>query len=186
MAQHKIRILLGGELANLYELGWISADLSQLVEFSQLLEGEKSERAERFFGEKARPFNRFANISDIRERRPEIVEVKKGSIELTLAGVGIAAAIIMPLVQVAVQRRLTAANEAVHFEVSPQDQTLKQMLDDYQSGQLGHGTDGLGTLFYLLERRTYDVRVLAENVYLINHTIERYSQRIVRTIRKNM
>jgi len=91
MKNFKIRIYFGSELANLYELGWISADLSQLIEFSELVESGEQARAEKFFGEKSRPFNRYAAINKDREKRPEIIDVQNGSIELLIAGTSLGA-----------------------------------------------------------------------------------------------
>lgn len=38
----------------------------------------------------------------------------------------------------------------------------------------------------ILAQRNYDVSILANNIYLIEHVVEKYSQRIVKTIKKNM
>jgi len=186
MDDQEIRLYFGGELANLYELGWISTDLSQLIEFAELVESGKRERAEKFFGEKARPFNRYVALTEKREKRPEIVDVKKGSIELIIAGTSVAAAVIMPLVQIAVQRHFAAKDETVTFELSPQDQGLRRVMDAYERGDFGQGIDGLNMLMSVLQQRNYNVSVLANNVYLIEHVVEKYSQRIIKTINKNM
>ena len=186
MDDQEISIYFGGELANLYELGWISTDMSQLIAFSELVETGNIERAEKYFGEKSRPFNRYVSITEKREKRPEIVEVKKGSVELIIAGATLAAAVIMPLVQIAVQRHYAAKSEAVTFQLSAQDQGLRRVIDAYECGDLGQGRDGLEMLMSVLQQRNYDVSVLANNIYLIEHVVERYSQRIIKTINMNM
>lgn len=91
----------------------------------------------------------------------------------------------MPLVQVGVGALLRKVDTTVTFEVTPDDQILKQLLDDFQKGNLGRGTEGLNTLFYLLEQRNYNVRVLADNVFLIDRAVDRYARRIARTIRRS-
>ena len=62
MIENKVKIYFGGDLTNLYEIGWLSSDLSQLIDFAELVEEGKEERTEKFFGEKARPFNRYTKI----------------------------------------------------------------------------------------------------------------------------
>ena len=52
MDDQEISIYFGGELANLYELGWISTDMSQLIEFSELVEVGNRERAENILAKK--------------------------------------------------------------------------------------------------------------------------------------
>jgi len=185
MKIYQIRIYFGSELANLYELGWISADLSQLIEFSELVENGEEERAEKFFGEKSRPFNRYAAINKDREKRAEIVDVKNGSIELLVAGTSVAVAVIMPLVQIAVQRYFAKLDETVTFELSPQDKGLRDIMNAYENGKFGEDTEGLKVLMSVLQQRNYNVDVLENNIYLVEHVVEKYSQRIIRTIKKN-
>lgn len=186
MYDQEIKLYFGGDLANLYELGWISIDLSQILEFAELVEGDEYDRAEKYFGENARPFNRYVSLTEGRRKRPEIVDVRKGSIELVIAGASVAAAIIMPLVQVAVQRYFAERNEVVDFEFSPQDQGLKKIMEAYERGDYGRGVDGLNALMSVLQQRNYNVSALANNTYLVEHVVEKYAQRIVRTIKKNM
>jgi hypothetical protein len=113
MEENAVKIYFGGDLTNLNELGWLSSDLSQLVDFSELLNSEDLERTEKFFGVKARPFNRYVKVLDKSHKRPEIVDVRKGSVELVIAGCGVAATVIMVLVQIAVQRYFTNKDEEV-------------------------------------------------------------------------
>tara|TARA_Y100001956_G_scaffold23163_1_gene22839 strand:+ start:571 stop:1140 length:570 start_codon:yes stop_codon:yes gene_type:complete len=185
MDEKEVRIYFGGDLTNLYEIGWLSSDLSQLVEFSELLEDGKLERTEKFFGEKARPFNRYTKIVDKPYKRPEIVDVRKGSVELVIAGCSLAAAVIMPLVQIAVQRHFAQKDEVVSFEISPQDPNLRSIMDAYASGQFGRGSEALSALMAVLQRRNYNVTILEQNIYRIEHVVEKYSQRMVKTIEKN-
>lgn len=185
MEENEVRIYFGGDLTNLYEIGWLSSDLSQVIDFTELLESEDFERTEKFFGEKARPFNRYTKVVNKPHKRPEIIDVRRGSVELVVGGVAAAAAILMPLVQISVQRYFEQRDEEVSFEVSPQDESLKRMMDSYARGDFGRGREGLTALFALLETRNYNVRVLSQNVYLVEHVVEKYAQRIVRTIKKN-
>ena len=185
MDNFKIRIYFGSELANLYELGWISTDLSQLIEFSELVKTGQQDRAEKFFGEKSRPFNRYTALTKKREKRPEIVDVQNGSIEMVIAGASVAVAVIMPLVQIAVQRYFAKLDETITFEISPQDKALSKIMNAYEKGDFGEDSEGLKVLMSVLQVRNYNVDVLANNIYLIEHVVDKYSQRIIRTIKKN-
>ena len=185
MEEYEIRLYFGCELANLYELGWISSDLSQLMEFSKLLEDGNSRRANKYFGKQARGFNRYFSITEEREKRPEIIDIRKGSIELVIAGATLAASIIMPLVAIAVKRYFDAKDETMTFELSPKDPALKRMIDAYEKGDFGQGIEGLTMLVELLGQKNYSVTIKAKDVYLIEHVIEKYSQRIIKTIKKN-
>ncbi|HOY88060.1 MAG: hypothetical protein V9G21_07820 [Methylotenera sp.] len=183
MGEQDIRIYFGNNLTNLYELGWISTDLNQLIEFSKLVESGELEQAEKYFGENARPFNRYVALNRKLEKRPEIVDVKGGSIELVISGVSLLASIIMPLVQIAVDRYFKANGEEVTFELSPKDQNLKEIMSAYEEGYFGQGRDGLTYLVSLLQQRNYNVNVIANNIYLIDHVVDKYAQRIIKTIK---
>ena len=185
MEENEVKIYYGGDLTNLYELGWLSSDLSQLIDFTELVESGDKTRTEKYFGEKARPFNRYTKIVSKPHKRPEIVDVRKGSVELVIAGCSVAAAVIMPLVQSAVQRHFTQEGEELSFEISPEDEGLQRIISAYANGDFGRGTEGLETLMSILQQRNYNVTILAQNIYLVEHVIEKYSQRMIKTIKKN-
>lgn len=185
MENNEVKIYFGGDLTNLYEIGWLSSDLSQLVDFAELIESGEKDRTEKFFGEKSRPFNRYTKIVDKPHKRPEIVEVRKGSVELIIAGCTLAAMVIMPLVQIKVQEYFRLRNEEVSFEISPQDTSLNRIMNAYENGDFGRGTEGLNMLMAILQQRNYNVTFLAENVYLVEHVVDKYSQRMIKTIKKN-
>ena len=182
---HKIKIHFGGELANLYEVGYLSIDLYQLITFSDLIEQGEIEKAKEYFGKKPKPMNRYHSLLKISKAKSEIVDVRKGSIELMIAGISVSAAIIMPLVQVVAQKYLNHRCATVTFEFSPQDESLKRMIDAYAKGEFGRGQEGFDTLFTLLQRRNYNVSCLSENIYQVEYVVDKYAQRMVRTINRN-
>ncbi|MCK7632645.1 MULTISPECIES: hypothetical protein [unclassified Shewanella] len=185
MEDNEVKIYFGGDLTNLYEIGWLSSDLSQLVDFAELVESGEKERTEKFFGEKSRPFNRYTKVVDKPHKRPEIVDVRKGSVELIIAGCSVAATVIMPLVQIAVQRYFAARDEEVSFQISPKDTNLQRIMNSYANGDFGLGTEGLTMLMAILEQRNYNVTLLAQNIYLVEHVVDKYAQRMIKTIKKN-
>ncbi|MFT5758851.1 MAG: hypothetical protein ACI9LM_003599 [Alteromonadaceae bacterium] len=159
--------------------------LSLLIDFTELVESGDQERTDKYFGEKARGFNRYTKVVGKPHKRPEIVDVRKGSVELVIAGCSVAVAVIMPLVQIAVQRYFTQRDEELSFEISPQDISLQRIMSAYANGDFGRGSNGLGTLMSVLQQRNYNVTLLAQNIYLVEHVIEKYSQRMIKTIKKN-
>ena len=185
MTDHKIKIYFGNELANLHELGWISTNLSQLLEFSELLESGKADQAEKLFGNKARPFNRYTPVAELKDDKPRIIDVQNGSIELVIAGASLTASVIMPLVQIAVQRYFRKEDENITFQLSPQDKGLSNIMTAYEKGEFGEDNEGFVLLISVLKERNYNVDYLAENTYLIEHVVDKYAQRIIRTIKKN-
>jgi len=102
-----------------------------------------------------------------------------------IAGASVAVAVIMPLVQIAVQRYFAKQDETITFELSPQDKGLRKIMNAYEKGEFGEDREGLEVLMSVLQKRKYNVDVLANNIYLIEHVVEKYSQRIIRTIKKN-
>jgi len=181
----EIKIYFGGELSNLFELGYISTDLHQVIAFCSLLEADDIEQAEKYFGDKSRPLNRYVTISESAKRKSAITDVKKGSIELTLAGIGVVGTYIMPLVAERVNKYFEERDEVVQFQISAKDENLSRILRNYEKGQYGNNQEGLDRLMAYLKQADYDVSIISDNTYLVEHVIEKYSQRIIRTIKKN-
>ncbi|TYB32385.1 MAG: hypothetical protein FXF49_11800 [Flexistipes sinusarabici] len=106
--EEKITIYLGGDLAHLYELGYISTDLHQIAAFGEMVEEGRTRDVERFFLKKRpTPINRYTNLmGEKRRRKTEVLEVKPGSIELLLGVSTLVASLVMPLVAIRVNREL--------------------------------------------------------------------------------
>lgn len=178
----KLRIYFGTELANLYDVGYLTSDLYQLFTFSELLEQPDRELTERWFGEKARPFNRYAGVLEKYRKSSEIREAKKGSLELTVAVGSLLTSIIVPLAVIYVQRDL--GPRQVAFEISVDDPNIEQALRTYASGGFGSGPQGLELLFAALRQMKYNVHLQAQDAYVVHNVLNRYAQRMVKTIDK--
>jgi hypothetical protein len=184
MPERTVSVRFGSEIANLHDLGYIATDLHQIVAFADLLaEGHVSE-VQKYFGEDARPFNRYLGIIGRYREHSEIVDAHKGSVELVLSGLSLLASLVMPLVAIEVRRRVEQAGKSVSFEVSPDDPVLRRVLDAHANGDFGSGQPGLETLFAVLKSRGYRVEIRGEDLYAIEHVVDRYAQRIVRTVQK--
>lgn len=183
----QISLCLGGELANLHGLGWIATDLNQLIELSDLLESGQHETARHFFGAEARPFNRYKRFAGTPRRRPSQLNLRDdGSLELVISELGVAAAILVPLVQSAVAQQFNGADEPVGFRLTPKDPGLKRVMQAYDRGDFGEGSDGLNTLAFVLEELSYEVPYLVTSAPVIEHAVNKYARRIARTIRKSL
>lgn len=186
MSKQSIEIYFGSEIANLYDLGYITTDLYQIFAFSDLLEKKDSAKVEKYFGDKARPFNRYLTAFEKYKKESSIVDVQKGSIQLLIDNAPLIAAIVMPIIAIRVQSYFTEKNKEIKFELSPKDKGLKKIMNAYAKGDFGSGNDGLQTLFSVLEARNYSVSISADDAYAIEHVVDKYSQRIVKTIDKHM
>ena len=182
----EVEVYFGNELARLYEIGYITTDLYQLAALSDLIESDRGEKIDQFFGPKPAPINRFSNLTNKERTRSEIIHVREGSVELVVAVAGVTAAVLMPLVSIEVNRRLRRQGINVEFEISPSDQNLKRILAAYEDRVFGGGNDGLELLFAILRERGYNVTIAGPNQYRIQHAVNRYANRIVKTIKKNM
>ena len=179
-----IRIKFSEDALNLYVVGYLSVDLHQLAIFSHLLETQEIDKAEAYFGKGAFSPNRYSRVYDTRAVSTNIKRVKEGSLELVVDVTGTIAQILMPLLAIWIDRRLNRRGERVIFEVDPTDRTLTRLLDAYQDSVLGDGDASFEYLMGLLQQSGYDVRVLGRNAFLIEHVLDRYAQRAVRTIKK--
>ena len=179
-----ITIYFGDNLANLFDVGYISTDINQLISFTTLLEEDNIEDINKYFINNKFGLTRYSKIL-AHEKKARISDVKKGSVELYIAGAGLLASIIMPIVAIKVQQYFNERNETVQFQINAQDQNVQRLLRRYEAGDFGRGQEGLDRLFRNLQYANYDVQIQNNNIYLIEQITNKYSQRIVRTIKKN-
>ena len=184
MSERNLSVRFGDEIANLHDLGYITTDLYHLVAFADLMTEGRTTEAEKYFGEDARPFNRYLGIMGESRGHAEIIDARKGSVELLLSGLGLLASLVMPLVAIEVRRRVERSGKTVSFQISPDDPGLTRLLDAYADGEFGTGQPALEMLFAVLRSRGYSLELRGEDVYAIEHVVDRYAQRIVRTVEK--
>lgn len=179
----ELRIYYGGELANLYDVGYLSTDIYQLIAFSELLSQHKDNEVERWFGIGARPFNRYATVLEKYRRSSDIREARSGSLELVIASATLISSVIVPLIAIYIQKRLETP-KSISFEVSVKDPRLQHLLNMFAEGAFGHGARGIDQLFKELQERGYNVTLRANDAFVIHGTLEKYAQRMVRTIER--
>ncbi|MBM7661716.1 hypothetical protein JOC85_002519 [Bacillus mesophilus] len=183
--EFELTIKINKEKNTLFELGYISLDILQLVVLGELIEQEKTEKAEDIFLKK-KPYGYFTRDSlFLREykERAIIKELRKGSIILVISGISATAAIINLIVQHKV-RKNTHKNETIYFEVSSNDDRLNDLLESYDNGNYGKGGEGFKWLNKQLLQMGYSVRLKDKDAYIIEKVSEEYKNRIIKTIKK--
>jgi hypothetical protein len=181
MAQ-SLRLRFKDGLLNLHDVGYFSVDIYQLIAFSEALAAGDVAEAERWFGEKSRPFNRFASVLERYARKSNVTDARRGSIELEIAVASLAATIVVPLVQVYVQRAI--GNRDINFEIGVDDQVVRRAIDAYAAGAFGQGPRALEGLYEHLRQRERDVKLIGDNSLLIDGVLTRYAKRMIRTIKR--
>jgi hypothetical protein len=186
MMDQQVNLCLGGDLANLHSLGWIATDLHRLIELSDLLESGDQEPLERYFGPQARPSNRYKSFTANGHRPLTDISLQDdGTLALNIPCLSVAGAIVMPLVQTAVLRLLEKSATPQEFRLTPTDSSLKRVMQAFERGDFGSGSEGLNTLAFVLAELNYKVDFLASNAAIVEHSVDRYATRIARTIRKH-
>lgn len=179
----ELRIYFGDDVANLYDVGYLSTDIYQLIAFAELVDRKQDKDIERWFGDEARPFNRYATVLDKYRQSSGIREAKGGSLELVVAVSSLISSIVVPLVVVYVQRQLDGQNSrTISFEISVKDGRLQQLITMFAEGHFGQGPRAIEGLFQALRDRGYNVTLRASDAYVIDDTLHRYSRRMVKTI----
>jgi hypothetical protein len=89
------------------------------------------------------------------------------------------------LVQTAVAKLLQKTDTLADFRLTPADSGLKRVMQAFERGDFGSGSEGLNTLAFVLAELNYKVDFLASNAAIVEHSVDRYATRIARTIRKH-
>ena len=181
----EVRVYFGGQIANLYDIGYLSTDLYQLIAFSELIDQKEDKDIERWFGDKSRPFNRYASVLDKYRKSSEISEARGGSLEIVVQVAALISSIVIPLVAVYIQLQNShAVNNSVSFEISVKDPRLQHLLELFREGHFGRGAEAIDSLFQALKERGYDVELRSGDAFVIHDTLQKYSQRMVRTMQR--
>ncbi len=186
MENQQLKVYFGSGIANLYDVGYLATDIQQIITFAEMINESDFESAEKYFGEKVKGLNRYAKPLEKYGKSSEITDVRKGSLELIVSGMAVAAAIIVPIAIAKVQHQLAQEGLETTFEISPEDENLKTHINAYASGEYGTGMEALNFLFEMLSRLNYNTSVVAEHVYRIEHVTDKYAGRMVKTIKRNV
>ena len=115
----ELQIRFGGALANLYDVGHLTVDLYQLIAFAELLEQKDDVTIQRWYGDKARPFNRYALPLEKYRESSRIRDAKAGSLDLVVSVASLLSSVIVPLVVLYLQNENEAKslNPGGHFKL---------------------------------------------------------------------
>ncbi|OBR91577.1 hypothetical protein CLRAG_29410 [Clostridium ragsdalei P11] len=182
----KLRIHLDFGDNSLYDLGYLSIDIYQLIVFSRLIEDNDRHSLEKYFYGSRRSFMLTRNSSILKKYRnsANVEHMEDGSIVIDIAQVGLVATIIVPFVAMYVQEQIKKYSEEVTFEINSQDKQLQKIIEEVGQGYFGLEDEGLKWLLNMLENRGYSIEVINKDVYRINKVMTNYQRRIVRTIKK--
>ena len=186
MEDQELKIYFGSKIANLYDVGYLSTDIQQLIAFSDLISESDVDSLDKYFGEQIKGLNRYAKPLEKASRQSQISDVRSGSIEFVLQAVGVAASIIVPIAIFKAQSQLKKEGIDIKFEISPSDKNIVKYLNAYEKGDYGTGLDALNFLFEMLSKLNYNTSVISDNAYRIEHVTEKVAQRMVKTIRRNL
>lgn len=179
----RIKFDLGAN--SLYDLAYLSLDIYHLIVFCELLQPKDIEALEKmYYNPRMYSLTRYNRILQEFSKKAEVKDVKNGSIELVVAGVSTIAAIVVPFIAVSVQRKMNREDARLIFEISAEDEVLSRLIDEVGQGYYGRGEDGINWLLQVLAQRGYILEILGENAYKISKVLDRYEQRIIKTIKK--
>lgn len=183
--QNEIKIYFGDDLANLFDVGYISTDIHQIISFTSLLEENNIEDINKYFLHNKYGLTRYSKVlSQEKMKKSRISDVKKGSIELVIASASLASSILMPIIAIKVNKYFEQRAEVVNFNIKVNDVRLQQLLDNYEQGYFGDGDRGLQNIIDLISNAGYNIDIISNNTYTVEDMLDKYTKKIVKTIKK--
>lgn len=181
MKNNTMKVKIDMEELSVYELGYLTVDISQLLVFCKLLEERDNELLNKsFFNDNPFRLTRDSKVLKDYAYDFEVVDINKGCIEIIIGGVGAAATVIMPFVMHEVKKR----NSKYKFLIDSTDKDLKDLLDAFEKiKKKGEDEENLKWLMEMLHYRGYDIDISPDNIYKIQKVIGIYARRIERIIR---
>lgn len=171
----------------LLELTNMTTDLNHLIIFGEMLADEVNPEIIKAYFYPPKKFMLDRDNQRVKKYSEKIVikDIKKGSIEIVIGSISIISAVVLSLLSPYMADRYNRANEKIEFNVSVEDKELNKLLDEYSERYYGDGDEGFENLQELLIMKGYSIKIMGKNQYLIEHVINEYVQKIVRTIKKN-
>lgn len=183
--QNKMRIYFGDDLANLFDVGYISTDIHQIISFTLLLEENNIEDINKYFLHNKFGLTRYSKVlSQEKMKKSRISDVKKGSVELVIDSANLVSSILVPIVVIKVNKYFEQRAEVVNFNIKVDDIRLQQLLDNYEQGYFGDGDRGLQSIINLISDAGYSIDIISNNTYTVEDMLNMYTKRIVKTIKK--
>ena len=171
-----LRVKLNVAEPTLYELSFFSLDLLRLSVVSSLVDEAQSIGESKSTGESklvsAKNIDRtYQNRSSLasyykkHKKDIQVKEFKEGSIELVIAGVGIAAAVIIPTILYYLNKKNQEENQMVNFTVDSQDPDINEFLGKVQNRDFGSFDDCFDYICQTMISRRYSFEAISDNTY---------------------
>jgi len=178
----KIRIEI--ENFSMYELGYLSVDLAQLLFFCVLLADRDYEKLYKYFGDEDnyQQYRLTRNSGEFKEysRRIEILEVNKGSIEYLLQNAPALISLILAVISI----KVAIKTKEYKFYYDIQDVNIDELLDTFEGNKKsGLDTEQYNWLVGMLNHRGYKIEVSSHDIYLIDKVTDQYAKRFERIIK---
>jgi len=171
-----LRVKLNVAEPTLYELSFFSLDLLRLSVVSSLVDEAQSIGESKSTGESklvsAKNIDRtYQNRSSLasyykkHKKDIQVKEFKEGSIELVIAGVGVAASVILPTIFYYLNKKNQEENQMVSFTVDSQDPEINRFLGEVQNRNFGSFDDCFDFIRQTMIRRGYSFEAISDNTY---------------------
>ncbi|AZQ83859.1 hypothetical protein EKO29_07355 [Colwellia sp. Arc7-635] len=171
-----LRVKLNVAEPTLYELSFFSLDLLRLSVVSSLVDEAQSIGESKSTGESklvsAKNIDRtYQNRSSLasyykkHKKDIQVKEFKEGSIELVIAGVGVAASVIIPTIFYYLNKKNQEENQMVNFTVDSQDPEINRFLGEVQNRNFGSFDDCFDFVRQTMIRRGYSFEAISDNTY---------------------
>jgi hypothetical protein len=165
-----LRVKLNVAEPTLYELSFFSLDLLRLNVVSSLIDEAQSISDSKLVSAKNidRSYQNRASLGSYYKKHKKdilVKEFKEGSIELVIAGIGVAASVIIPTIFYYLNKKNQEANQMVNFTVDSQDAEMNRFLEEVQNRNFGSFDDCYDFIRQTMVRRGYSFEAISDNTY---------------------
>lgn len=165
-----LRVRLNVEEPTLYELSFFSLDLLRLNVVSSLVDEAQSDSGSKLFSAKNidRTYQNRSSLGSYYKKHKKDIQVKEfkeGSIELVIAGIGVAASVIVPTIFYYLNKKNHEEDQMVNFTVDSQDAEINRFLAEVQNRSFGSFDDCFNFIRQTMISRGYSFEAISDNTY---------------------
>lgn len=165
-----LRVRLNVAEPTLYELSFFSLDLLRLFVVSSLVDEAQSDGESKLISSKNidRSYQNRSSLGSYYKKHKEDIQVKEfkeGSIELVLSSVGIAAAVIVPIILYYLNKRNQEEGQVINFTIDSEDSEMNSFLGEVQNRNFGSFDDCFEFIRQSMIRRGYSFEAISDNTY---------------------
>jgi len=185
-SKFELKIYFDNGENSLFDLGYLSLDILQLIILGEMLEEGQESRLKEML-ENKKPYGYFTRDSSLYRKYKDkavIKELRKGSLELVIAGVGSFGTLLSVLVALRIEKE-RKDDETITFSINSNDDYLNKILNDYEKGNFGKEPKNFDWLMRHLSIQGYDIKLQSQDAYIIEKITMAYERKIIKTIKKN-